>query len=112
MKQWLGIVALVGVAACAAPPPEPVWVARSAGTLQCESTTIDAGRFVAELKAAGVVPVAAHGCADDGRMRAQRCGASDGRLVVFPVREADAEAARRAGFVPLAQMPSARRVPC
>lgn len=40
------------------------------------------------------------------------CGVPDGRLVAFLLRAQDVEAAQRAGFVPVANMPGAQFAPC
>lgn len=103
---------VVALAGCATEPPVPrVWVARSAGTLQCETRAPDVARLTRELQAAGVEPRQVQ-CGQDGRMRPMMCGAPDGRLVAFLLRAQDVEAAQRAGFAPVANMPGARLSPC
>lgn len=107
-----GFAVLAVLAGCATEPPVPrVWVAKSAGTLQCEATAPDVARLTRELQAAGVEPRQQQ-CGTDGRMRPMMCGAPDGRLVAYLLRAQDVEAARRAGFVPVTQMPSAQLAPC
>jgi hypothetical protein len=106
------LAALAALAGCATEPPVPrVWVARSAGTMQCDARTPDVARLTRELQAAGVEPRQVQ-CGHDGRTRAMMCGAPDGRIVAFQLRAQDAEAAQRAGFVPVAQMAGAKLGPC
>jgi hypothetical protein len=108
--QALG--AAVVVAGCASEPPAPrAWVTHSAGTLQCGAGAPDIARLTRELQAVGVEPQQVQ-CGHDGRTRPMMCGAPDGRLVAFLLRARDVQAAQRAGFAPLAQLPSAKLEPC
>ena len=112
MRRAAAFAVLAMLAGCATEPPVPrAWVAKSAGTLQCETKAPDIARFTRELQAAGVEPQQVQ-CGHDGRMRPMMCGAPDGKLVAFLLRPQDVQAAQRAGFAPVAQMPLARLSPC
>lgn len=99
-RLLLSSAAAALLAGCAAPQAaEPLRVAKTLGSRQCEAggTTLEALRT--ELERAGV-RVARAACGSDGRMRVQRCGASDGRIGLFEIAAADREAAARLGFAP------------
>lgn len=112
------LLALVLAACAASPPPEPrptagtsVWVAKSAGTLQCDDAGIDVGLRASELRSLGVEP-GASACGHDGRMRPAVCGAPDGRIVAFELRAGQLQAAARAGYMPLDAVAAARLGMC
>lgn len=57
MSRAAALAVLAVLAGCATEPPVPrVWVAKSAGTLQCEAKAPDVARLTRELQAAGVEP--------------------------------------------------------
>lgn len=109
MKAAL-LVSTLLLAACAQPQAAPtVRVAQALGSKQCEA----GGRTVADLRAglerAGVAIVRA-ACGSDGRVRAQVCGAPDGRLAIFEIPADAGAAAAAAGFPLLPE--GAHETPC
>jgi hypothetical protein len=110
MRQLFASVLLAATAACASAPP-PMAVFKPAGSRQCEGGGTPPERLRAELEAAGV-KVQATACGTDGRMHAAMCGAADGRLVIFDIDPAQADAAGKLGFQPLSKLPSAQRAEC
>ena len=104
-------------AACAqtptlsAAPEATVSLFKSLGGRQCESAGQSAEDASASLRAARIQLLGLQ-CGHDGRMRAQVCGASDGRIVIVDVPASQTEAAQALGFAPLSLRPDAVRAPC
>lgn len=86
-------------------------MARSLGTLQCETSGPTATALAQSLRDAGV-RVQAVACAHDGRMRPAVCGAPDGRLAVADIAAAQRSLAEALGWKPLSAWPAAQREPC
>jgi hypothetical protein len=101
---------LAAVAMTTACASERLRVYKSAGTRQCEAGAAAAPEALQQpLEAAGV-RVLGRACGSDGRMRPQVCGAPDGRIVIFDIAPADADAAAKSGYAPLPA--DAREMPC
>jgi hypothetical protein len=93
--------------ACAS---ERLRVFKPAGTRQCEAGAAAAPEALLQpLEAAGV-RVLGRACGNDGRMHAMVCGGPDGRIVIFDIAPADAQAAAKLGYRPLPA--EARETPC
>lgn len=86
-------------------------VYRSLGSKQCEGGGKSAAQLRTELEAAKV-RVRETTCGHDGRMHPAMCGAGDGKIAIFLIAAQDLARARAAGFVPLADLPDARRERC
>ena len=65
----------------------------------------------AQLTAANV-QVRSAACGGTGMAYAAVCGALDGKIGIFAISPAQAEAAAKAGFAPLSTLPTAKTVPC
>jgi len=112
MRLLIALVALAAAAAaCASAPSAQLSVAKPIGSRQCEGGGTTPEAMARELAAAGI-KVLATACGTDGRMHAAMCGAADGKLAIFEIEADHAAAAAKAGFQPLASMPSAQRLAC
>ena len=88
-----------------------VRVFKSTGSVQCAEGGTDLSTFARQLEQAGL-KVLSSACGSDGRMRAAMCGAADGRVAIFELSSADAQASSLLGFAPLSKLPDAQVVPC
>ena len=88
-----------------------VRVFKSTGSVQCAEGGTDLSTFARQLEQAGL-KVLSSACGSDGRMRAAMCGAPDGRVAIFELSSADAQASSQLGFAPLSKLPDAQAVPC
>lgn len=114
IKTTVSLTLLLAASACAAPPATPLAplrVFKATGSLQCGDGGTPLPVMARQLGDAGV-NVITSSCGRDGRMHPAVCGASDGRIAIFEVAAADAAAAAKLGFLPLAQLPDARPAPC
>jgi hypothetical protein len=112
MRHLIPLAALAAAAsACASGPAAQLSVYKPIGSRQCEGGGTTPESMARELATAGVKVIAAT-CGSDGRMHAAMCGAPDGRLAIFEIDAEHAAAAAKAGFQPLASMPSAQCQPC
>ncbi|MDO5605132.1 MAG: hypothetical protein Q4G25_08230 [Paracoccus sp. (in: a-proteobacteria)] len=100
-----GATSLVLTLAACDPAPsangDTVQVFKSFGTTQCNPHEGRLDDLARELDRAGVT-VLDRQQGDDGMMRITLCGSSDGRIGIFTIPAAEAEAAATAGFQPLA----------
>jgi hypothetical protein len=97
-----------------APPPPPtpsVSLYKTAGSVQCTGGGLSLPELQRQLNSAEIL-VLSSACGSDGKMYPAACGAPDGRIGIFQVPEAQAQAAAKLGFAPLSELPDATRVPC
>ena len=107
-------LALVSASCVSANPTSSqttVHVFKSMGSVQCAEGGTDLSTFARQLEAAGL-KVISSACGADGRMRVAMCGAPDGRVAIFELSSADAQASSKLGFAPLSTLPDAKVVPC
>lgn len=109
MKKTTFTLALLGIAVltgCQSSPSQsgegshqPVWVAKDLGLKQCEQAAgNDAlNKTQQSLDQSQVQVLNAH-CADDGMMRAQVCGAAQGKLGIYKIAAFQLEKAQSLGF--------------
>ena len=110
----VGLAAVTTVAACAQAPGadgSTVSLFKSLGGRQCESPGPSPDALVAPLRDAKI-ELKSMRCGSDGRMRAQVCGAGDGRIVIVEIPAAQQDAARSLGWAPLAVRPDASAGAC
>lgn len=99
----LSALLLAGCQSAPSPMPEgshqPVWVAKDLGLKQCEQTSAKTALKNTEsvLSQKQVQVLAAH-CADDGMMRVQVCGASQGKLGIYKIAAFQLKTAQSLGF--------------
>lgn len=110
------LLVLIPLAACAVDPTpgvaaERVSMARSTGAVQCSGGGRTLEETRRQLADAGVQVLSAS-CGHDGRMHPMMCGRSDGSLHIVEIPASQAAAAAALKFVPLSQLPEARRGPC
>lgn len=86
-------------------------VFKSMGSLQCSGGGVSLSALQAQLTAANV-QVRSAACGTDGMALPAVCGISDGRIGIFEISPAQAEAAAAAGFKPLSTVPAAKVIPC
>ena len=114
-RQLLAVSAILALASCVSASPTPsqttVRVFKSTGSVQCAEGGTDLSTFARQLEQAGL-KVLSSACGSDGRMRAAMCGAADGRVAIFELSSADAQASSQLGFAPLSKLPDAQVVPC
>lgn len=111
IKTTVSLALLLAASACAAPPATPLRVYKTTGSQQCGDGGTPLPEMARQLGQAGV-NVITSACGRDGRMHPAVCGAADGRIAIFEVASADAAAAAKLGFLPLAQLPDARTAAC
>ena len=86
-------------------------VFKSMGSLQCSGGGLSLTTLQAQLTAAKV-QVRSGACGTDGLATATVCGSPDGRIAIFEISSAQAEAASALGFAPLSTLPTAKTIPC
>lgn len=115
LPTMLTAACATGNDADAAPPAGPraaaIDVFRATGGRQCEDRGESLSALEQRLAAAGV-RVESAACGTDGRMYPSVCGAPDGRIGIFAVPADQLDAARRAGFQLLSELPDAQRLDC
>lgn len=84
---------------------------KSFGSVQCTGGGVSFEAMRQQLAAAGIQVLSAS-CGTDGRMYIAVCGAGDGRIGIFEVPAAQAEAALALGFAPLSNLPGATTGAC
>lgn len=99
----LGAILLAGCQYAADPSNanslQPVWVGQDLGLKQCGQTLgNDALRQRQQSLGQNQVQVFSAHCADDGMMRIQRCGASQGRLGIYKIAAFQLTKAQSLGF--------------
>lgn len=92
-------------------PVTNVSMYKYSGSVQCTGGGTSLSAMESQLTDAGI-HVVASACGIDGKVYAAVCGASDGRIGIFEVSVAQAQAASALGFVPLSNLPSATTVAC
>ena len=91
-----------------------VEVVRPSGLKQCDEETPSPDAFAKLLRDNGVT-VFASGCASDGAMRMQMCGADRGLFYIFEIDAGALAKSVELGFTELKRMPNAarfRKIPC
>jgi hypothetical protein len=86
-------------------------VFKSMGSLQCSGGGLSLTTLQAQLTAANV-QVRSGACGTTGLATATVCGSPDGRIAIFEISPAQAEAAGAVGFAPLSTVPTAKTIPC
>ena len=86
-------------------------VFKSMGSLQCSGGGVSLAALQARLAAANV-EVRSAACGTDGVALPAICGTPDGRIGIFEISPAQADAAAAAGFKPLSTVPAAKIIPC
>ena len=88
-----------------------VRVFKYAGSVQCSGGGLDLSTMQRQLTDRGL-KVLGSTCGTDGRMRVAMCDASDGRIGLFELSTADAEAASSLGYAPVSKLPGFKETPC
>ncbi len=109
----LTLAALASLTACGGGEGEEAssQVFKTMGSLQCSGGGVSLSALQAQLTAANV-QVRSAACGTDGAFPPAVCGAPDGRIGIFEISPAQAEAAAAAGFKPLSTAPTAKMIAC
>ena len=91
--------------------PTATSVYKPTGSVQCTGGGLTLDQLKAQLTG-GSIPVESAACGFDGNAHITVCGASDGRIGVFEISNADIAAAQALGFAPLSALPDATRAAC
>jgi len=114
-KFLISVVALAALSACAdfgrVAPAFGVSVYKYVGSKQCSGGGTPLATMMRQLSDGGI-PVMNVNCGTDGRIYPAMCGAPDGRVAIFELSSADAQASSKLGFAPLSTLPDAKVVPC
>ncbi|BBJ00365.1 hypothetical protein FGKAn22_20570 [Ferrigenium kumadai] len=84
---------------------------KPSGSVQCMGGGQSLQAMERQLADAGI-PVLTSACGVDGKVYAAVCGAADGRIGIFVIPAARAQAATALGFAPLSSLPAATEVVC
>ena len=109
----LTLAALASLTACGGGEDEEAStkVFKSMGSLQCSGGGLSLSALQAQLTAANV-EVRSAACGTDGVALPAICGTPDGRIGIFEISPAQAEATAAAGFKSLSAAPTAKIIPC
>ena len=113
------LLAMIAIVSCSVDAShgasgEKVEVVRPSGLKQCDDETPSPEAFAKLLRDNGVT-VFASGCASDGALRMQMCGADRGLYYVFEIEAGALAKSVELGFTELKRMPDAarfRKIPC
>ncbi len=107
------LVALATLVACGGgeSPATNVSLYKYVGSVQCTGGGTSLSAMERQLTDAGI-RVLTSSCGVDGNAYPAVCGAPDGRIGVFEVPAAQAQAASAVGFAPLSNLPAATKVAC
>lgn len=86
-------------------------VYKYAGSVQCETGGLSLADGQRQLNDAGIEVLAAY-CGSDGMLYPAVCGGADGRIRIYEVPNAQAQAASAVGFSSMSRLPSAARDGC
>ena len=111
----LPLVAFAFLVACGGgdsnSPSASISLYKYAGSVQCTGGGMLLSEMERQLTGAGI-QVLSSACGFDGNVYAAVCGGADGRIGIFEVPEAQAQAASTVGFAPLSNLPTATKAAC
>ncbi len=109
----ISLLAFAALAACGAVESKSPSVSfyKSFGSVQCFGGGQSLQAMERQLADEGI-PVLTSACGNDGKAYAAVCGAADGRIGIFVIPTARAQAAAALGFAPLSSLPAATEVAC
>jgi len=111
----LSLAAFAFLAACGGInsnlPSTSISLYKYAGSVQCTGGGMSLSEMERQLTDADI-QVLSSACGLDGNVYASVCGSADGRIGIFEVPEAKAQAASSLGFAPLSDLPAATKVAC
>lgn len=112
-KSLISLIALASLVACGGGESavSNVSVYRHFGSLQCTGGGASLSALALQLTEANI-QVVASSCGIDGNVYPAVCGAADGRIGIFDIPAAQAQASAAIGFTPLRNLPAATQVAC
>ncbi|MFA6971334.1 MAG: hypothetical protein WC208_08040 [Gallionella sp.] len=116
MQTFLvSLIAFAVLTACGGidrkPPSAGVYLYKYLGSVQCTGGGTSLQTMKLQLADAGI-PALTSSCGTDGKVYVAVCGAADGRIGIFEVPAAQAQAASTLGFAPVSRLPAATKLAC